>query len=158
MRKTSYLRADYEHLYTMWKRMVSYARKNGIEVCAEWQHPDQFISWAIETRPSEAHVFRRGATMSPGDCGWWTRAELSASLARKYTAFGKTKSLREFADDPQCPVSIDCLRQRVEQLGWPMELAISSAVGSIVRRYHEKQRFSYYSKTLLPYTVDDRRR
>lgn len=46
-------------------------------------------------------------------------------IAKQYTAFGESKTFRQWLADPRCVVKRDGLRHRVIRGGWDMERALT---------------------------------
>jgi len=68
------------------------------------------------------------AGYSPSNCRWTTSKENNRNRrdTRRLSAFGETKTLIEWSEDPRCPVSIHALRLRLDRRGWPAEKAITT--------------------------------
>ena len=71
---------------------------------------------------------------------------------RKYMAWGERKTLRDWADDPRCAVSMESLRARLK-LDWPPERALTQPVkkrvGVLVEAFGE-------AKTVAKWAEDER--
>ena len=103
---------------------------NGIAVCDDWHDADAFFSWAMRTG------FRVGLCINridhsdgyhPDNCEW---VDAFSSRSRRgntvlLDAFGETRTLAEWAEDPRCPVTASALYKRFVVRGMPAELAIS---------------------------------
>jgi hypothetical protein len=103
----------------------------GIRVCPEWATYPPFRAWAI------AAGYRDGLTIdrrdnngpyAPGNCRWIPLAEQNLNYRRnvRLTAFGETKTIKEWADDPRCKVTYAALYLRIARRGWEAERALST--------------------------------
>lgn len=132
-----------EPLYAIWRAMLArcYNPKNnrfhrygerGIGVCEEWWEYPQFRAWAQKSG------FRSGLSIdringnesyAPENCRWATSKDQNRNRTdnRLATAFGVTKTLAEWADDPRCAVTYKTLWSRVQQKGIPVEQAMGEA-------------------------------
>lgn len=102
----------------------------GISVCAEWrQSYESFRDWAT------SHGYRKGLQIDrrntdgnyePGNCRFTSSKENNQNRSnnRMITAFGLTKSLAAWADDPRCVVPYKVLWERLED-GFTFEKALS---------------------------------
>jgi hypothetical protein len=102
----------------------------GIRVCAAWSSFTKFKNWA------EDNGYRRGLTLeridnsgnySPRNCKWATRKEQARNrrTSKRITAFGETKVLAAWAEDPRCSVKAVTLGRRIDT-GWRAEEAITT--------------------------------
>ncbi len=97
-----------------------YYGERGIEVCPEWQNFDVFRAWA--TGYGEGLSIERvdvNGNYEPTNCTWASPKE-QANNTRKnvvLTAFGETKTVAQWSEDPRCPVSAGTLYARIET-GW----------------------------------------
>lgn len=104
----------------------------GIKVCEEWRNePEKFIEWALVA----GYVVGAGLQIDridfdghyePANCRW-VNAKTNARNKRntvRVTAWGETKPLMDWLDDPRCLVSESTLRSRVER-GWSGEEAMT---------------------------------
>jgi len=103
----------------------------GIRVCQEWATYPPFRAWAL------ANGYRDGLTIDrrdndgdyePGNCRWATHAEQALNSRRnvRLTAFGETKTVKEWAADPRCVVSEAALRLRIGRRGWEALRALTT--------------------------------
>lgn len=60
-----------------------------------------------------------------------------AGCKKFLTAFGETKSLSEWCDDPRCKTTYDRLKSRVFNQGWDHEEAISTPTGRVGYNFHK---------------------
>lgn len=104
----------------------------GITVCEAWKHSyETFRDWARENGWQEGLQLDRidnDGGYAPTNCRFVTR-EVNARNRRvtvKLTAWGETKPLPEWAEDPRCAIGITLLYCRVER-GWGHERALSQA-------------------------------
>jgi hypothetical protein len=102
----------------------------GIRMCAEWlTDPAAFVAWAISAGWHQGlEIDRRDndGNYTPENCRVVTRTRnmRNTRLTRMLTAFGETKSLPDWVDDPRCSVRASTIRTRLYS-GEPVESAIS---------------------------------
>jgi hypothetical protein len=117
-------------LYRVWQQMrwrcsrpnnkgFRFYGARGIQVCKEWQESfTAFQSWAL------SNGYQRGLTIErrdnngnycPENCAFITRAEQSRNTRSNFllTAFGETKTLSAWAEDPRCLIKRATLRERI---------------------------------------------
>ena len=127
-------------LYTAWLNMRSrcYNTSNimydhyggrGIRVCDEWRNDSTaFIDWA------ESNGYREGLTIDridvngnyePGNCRWVDKKTqyLNRTDSHFVTAFGKTQTIKEWADESG--LNYDTIERRINAYGWSPEDAVS---------------------------------
>lgn len=96
----------------------------GIQVL--WSNFGEFVEWA------ETHGYQQGLSIDridndgnyePGNCRWAdAKTQMrNRSDNRMLTAFGETKCIADWADDPRCAVSGDALLQRARKTDWTAE-------------------------------------
>ena len=101
----------------------------GIQVHQEWLDYPTFRAWAL------GHGYQPGLTIEridndgdycPENCTWVTTARQNRNKrnSRILTAYGETKCLADWAEDPRCVVSFATAWARL-RLGWSSEAAIS---------------------------------
>lgn len=100
----------------------------GISVCERWLVFENFLA-DMGPRPSGTTLDRypdRDGNYEPGNCRWATNKEQQRNRRsnRPITAFGETKLVVEWSEDPRCAVSHDALAKRLDA-GWPAEAAMS---------------------------------
>ena len=107
-----------------------YYGAKGIKVCPEWK--DNFYafrSWALANGYKYGLQLERKDTSRdycPDNCCWATaKVQQNNRTNTKFlTAFGETKSLGNWVDDPRCIISYHTLYARVRK-GWNAESALS---------------------------------
>lgn len=135
-------------LYYVWKgmreRCLSPANKSfpnyggrGIQVCAEWRDSfSAFQSWALASGYLPGLTIERrdnSGDYCPENCQWATHKANARNrrITLAMTAFGESKSLGEWAEDPRCVVSYDTLHNRVMCLMLPPEIALTTPSGTL---------------------------
>ena len=122
--QASRLRTQHPEIYNRWSALGRRCKQEGRELPPEWSRSDDFIEWVLKTVPREGMVLAFSEEINPDTAEWITQRQAQARKAKQYTAFGETKSLREWQEDARCPVSLQCLRVRIEKYGWPIDTAI----------------------------------
>ncbi len=101
----------------------------GISVCEEWQTLAGFAEWAL-ANGYENHltIERENNDLGylPSNCRWATMFDQNRNKtnSRLLTAFGETKVMQDWPNDPRCTISFGGLRRRLEK-GWSDEDAVS---------------------------------
>lgn len=96
----------------------------GIEI--RWPNFSEFAAWA------ETNGYRHGLSIDrinndghyePSNCRWTdaTTQSRNRSDNRKLTAFGETKCIADWVEDPRCVVNYSTLIQRAAKSDWPTE-------------------------------------
>lgn len=124
----------------------------GIDVCDEWRtSPISFIEWSLANGFAlDLQLDRtdndRG--YSPSNCRWVSAAKNcdNRRTSRKVDAFGESKTISEWAEDPRCNAPAYILRNRVCS-GWSSEKAISEISGAPISR--AKRNFTFHLPTAL---------
>lgn len=127
-------------LHTVWRNMMSrcFNENNaqyddyggrGITVVREWRNFNAFCQWALDHGSAPGlHVDRRDndGPYAPWNCHIVPPSINARNTRRNHpvTAFGETKLLIEWAEDPRCAVTDSTLRQRIKA-GWEPEEAIT---------------------------------
>lgn len=131
---------DNPRLYSIWKGLrqrcqnpnsPSYSNYGGrgICVCSEWDSFSNFRLWALENSYSDDLSIDRinnDGNYEPGNCRWATDLVQARNSRHVHTveAFGESKSISEWSEDPRCPVRYHTLKKRLS-MGWPPEIAIT---------------------------------
>lgn len=107
----------------------------GITVCAAWRDSfTAFWSWAQENG-YQPHLqldrIDNDGDYEPSNCRWADRSTNGRNTGRAQilTAFGETKNILAWAEDPRASVSWSAMRKRI-QLGWPPEDVVALAAGA----------------------------
>lgn len=103
----------------------------GITVCERWRSGFRFFLEDMGEPPTPFHSIDRidvNGHYEPGNCRWVTIKEQARNRGNnvRATAFGETKLVIEWADDPRCVVCFATLRARI-WYGWDHERAITTA-------------------------------
>ena len=107
-----------------------YYGSRGIRVCDKWAVSFKSFQEDMGERPAGMTIDRidndRG--YEPGNCQWSTyrQQRLNQTRTRRLTAFGESKTITEWAEDPRCAVSFGTLYARIFH-GWKDQMAILSA-------------------------------
>ncbi len=102
----------------------------GITVCPEWYDFSVFAAWALANGYAVGLQIDRidnDSGYRPDNVRFVTRyvQQRNTSRSRRMTAFGETKTIAEWADDPRCQVPHFILRQRVVRDGIAPEKALA---------------------------------
>lgn len=101
----------------------------GIKVCSEWADSFQdFKEWALTHRYREGLSIERidvNGNYEPENCKWITLKEqyLNRTDSHMVTAFGKTQTIREWADETG--LKYDTIERRLNGYGWSAERALT---------------------------------
>lgn len=116
----------------------------GITVCEEWHQRRKFIEWAL-TNGYEPHLTierkDNDAGYGPDNCRFASPKEQARNRSSNIllTAFGETKTIVEWSEDPRCTVCYIALAARVRSGGDP-ERIITTPSGS----YHKTRKVPVY--------------
>lgn len=133
-------RTENHRLYRIWCNMRRRCRNKdylfygakGISVCAEWDTSfSAFAEWSHSHGYLDCLTIDRIDTLgnyTPANCRWTDAKEQARNRRSTHLipAFGETKSLPEWANDPRCVVNYDCLRSRICVLDYSPEKAITT--------------------------------
>lgn len=114
--------------------------KRGIRVCPEWEDFMVFQEWAMANGYSEKLTLDRmdnNGNYTPDNCRWADRLTQNRNSRhnRMITAFGETKPMSAWVEDPRCKTSKHGLRKRLVR-GWSPEQAITCE--TIVNQYSQR--------------------
>lgn len=127
-------------LYVIWQNMkhrcndpnnIMYQHYGGrgIMVCKEWLDGfEHFMRWAQSTGYREGLSLERinvNGNYEPHNCKWITKTQqyLNRTDSHYLTAFGKTQTIKEWADE--CGIKYDTIERRINQYGWSAEDAVT---------------------------------
>jgi hypothetical protein len=124
-----------QKLQSVWNQMKQRCRNpndphyprygaRGIQVL--WPSFAEFVDW------SEANGYQPGLSIDridndgnyePGNCRWTDSITQMRNRSdnRMFSAFGETKCIADWVDDPRCVVNYTTLVQRVAKSDWPTE-------------------------------------
>jgi hypothetical protein len=137
-------------------RAYRYYGARGVRVGREWGAFEPFLEWSLSSgwKPGLCLVRRdRRRPYGPRNCEWVTRREVKRRVPinhaprpprRPVTAFGETKGLYSWGDDPRCPVTSATISKRLLR-GMDPERAITdppsrpAAKKWIVRAFGERK-------------------
>lgn len=102
----------------------------GISVCEEWRKDfKSFYDWAINRwKPGlEIDRINNDGNYEPDNCRFTTRKVQTNNtrVNHRLTAFGETKTLSEWCDDPLCVVAYAALKTRINRHKWMPEKALT---------------------------------
>lgn len=104
----------------------------GIRVCDEWANSFQsFRDWALANGYRDDLTLDRwpdnNGSYEPGNCRWATQGQQARNHRgnRYLTAWGETKTLVEWSEDPRCGISKGALANRLHA-GWSEEEAVTT--------------------------------
>lgn len=137
--------ANFEHiprrLRKIWEGMMSRCHNKrakdyssygaiGIRVCIKWHKWHTFAKWALSNGYAENLTIERiknSSGYSPDNCRWATMKEQQRNRRSNHlvTAFGETKTITEWTEDPRCRVTKYALRVRLVLQGMDPEQAIT---------------------------------
>jgi hypothetical protein len=117
-------------------------RARDISVCPAWQAFEPFHDWALANGyRDDLCLDRRDNDLgySPENCRWVTSADQMRNTRRTIllTAFGETKCLLDWSNDPRCSISASSLQRRLQQ-GHTVEDAITKP--ALRRRLRKRPR------------------
>lgn len=96
----------------------------GVKVCEEWHDFITFRTWALENGYATGLTLDRedvNGDYSLGNCRWVTHQRQMRNIQSTVmlTAWGETKPLRDWAEDPRCLVKYHTAYCRLKKIGWP---------------------------------------
>jgi hypothetical protein len=132
-------------LYKVWARMKERCNSptctayewygaRGISVCAEWNRSFVvFRDWATASGYHDDLTIERvdnNGNYEPSNCTWITKRQQAVNRrsTRMLAAFGETKAVSQWAEDPRCVVSYAVLVWRTRK-GMGNEEAITTPTG-----------------------------
>jgi hypothetical protein len=141
-KKGSKKSGEYKGLHTTWIAMrhrcgnpkasdYKYYGGKGIKVCEEWENFEMFKSWALQNNWREGLTIDRinpNIGYEPSNCRWATMKTQNRNKEhlKKYEAFGESKLICEWAEDPRCVVSQMTLYNRIHLSQWNVEKALTA--------------------------------
>lgn len=101
----------------------------GISVCDRWVNSFENFLSDMGKRPTDNHTIERldnDGNYEPSNCCWATRKDQQKNrrVSRRLTAFGETKNITEWFNDPRCVVSPVSVYSRLNS-GMSAEEALS---------------------------------
>lgn len=100
----------------------------GVKVCEEWDKFENFMDWALSHGYADNLTIERkdvNGNYEPNNCEWIPLKEqyLNRTDSRLITAFGKTQTIKEWADETG--IKYDTIQARIKYYGWSGEDAVS---------------------------------
>jgi hypothetical protein len=131
----------------------------GIAVCDRWRHSFVAFLGDMGPKPGPRHSIERidnDRGYEPGNCRWATPLEQSRNKrnSRLITAFGETKTLSEWADDPRARAVYGVIEVRIRKFSWDAETAISTPSAPFT--FHEAVSAFDETKPLMEWSRDPR--
>lgn len=150
MPNTKYSKLKYPsntHLYELWIGLKTRCRNQksvvykdfgaiGYTICDEWY--DSYIlfhDWAINNGYAKALMLHTDNTkiFSANHCYWGKKKNRNLygknnggrRTPNLYTAFGETKTIKQWLNDNRCMVNYTTLQQRLLKSKWPVEIALT---------------------------------
>ena len=127
----------------------------GVYVCEEWHVYENFYNWCINngvTKGLQIDRVDNNGPYRPDNCRVVTRLVNARNKRsnRLLTAFGETKCLVEWSEDPRCVVSHSTLLTRISR-GWPDEKAIKTKPSETRggRNAHNAQKYNAFGESRL---------
>lgn len=129
-------------IYSIWSHIIARTTNpnnshwhnyggRGIHMSQEWREDfTKFRDWALANGYSDDLSIERvdvNKGYQPDNCTWIPLSDQGLNTTRTLppiTAFGETKTLKEWASDPRCAVTYHCLHGRVRS-GWNGDEAIT---------------------------------
>jgi hypothetical protein len=121
---------SYSRLYETYNKMKDRCSKpkttgfnnyggRGISVCEAWEQFDAFHIWAIKSGYNDNLTIERidvNGNYCPENCCWITKAaqQRNKRNTQYLTAFGETKTVKDWSEDSRCTVSYEALRNRIK--------------------------------------------
>lgn len=108
--------------------------KRGIKVCEAWRTSfEEFAKWALSAGYTEGLSIERAdvnGDYSPDNCRWITKKQqyLNRSDSHLITAFGKTQTIKEWAEETG--IKYDTIERRINKYSWSPEKAVSKPGGN----------------------------
>ncbi len=122
----------------------------GIGVCKEWMDFESFYQWALANGIESGKFLDRidnNGDYEPSNCQYVSQTTNSRNTRKtKYlTAFGETKAITAWAEDPRCVVTLAALRSRLVD-GWEHEKALSVKDPVAMEAFGESKRLPEWIK------------
>jgi hypothetical protein len=150
-KRASYKSPEYKSYYKMIARCYSTSynkyQHDGITVCNRWRFGengesgfDCFVD-DMGFKPTPDHQIDRfpdkDGNYEPSNCRWATRIENNRNRNNNHlvTAFGETKTLKEWSEDVRCVVTANTLLCRIRDTNYPPELLITVSAYTSSREF-----------------------
>lgn len=130
--------------YNPESKSYRYYGQVGVTVCDEWRHSfEVFLQWALNNGFAwELEIDRIDCLKgySPDNCRWVTRLVNARNkrYQRLIEAFGESKLMSEWVEDPRCVCGLKTLKSRLVY-GHSPEAAITTPIGQL-NPIHKKSR------------------
>lgn len=101
----------------------------GITLCDSWKTFQNFYSWALSSGYTDELTLERidvNKGYSPENCSWIPRSRQYFNRTDNHfiTAFGKTQTIKEWADETG--LKYDTIHARIKYYGWSAEKALTT--------------------------------
>lgn len=131
-------RSEHPQLYGLWKDVRKRARQRGEPFDPQWDDFGVFLDWCLTNGWREGSQLGRRRPergYSPENCFFGSHSAVCrTNYGRLVTAFGETKSVTDWAEDPRCEASRVTLEARLLE-GWTEQRAVETPV-----RFHDVER------------------
>lgn len=108
-------------------------REKPVIVCEEWLYSmEKFTDWAMANGYKKGLILDRidpNGNYEPSNCRFVTVKESARNKCKPNltaTAFGETKMLMDWSEDPRCGIDYHALYKRIYYRGWDEEKAITT--------------------------------
>lgn len=103
----------------------------GIAVCYEWLDFEPFMVWSVANGYAQGLSLERvdnDRGYSPDNCAWIPMAQQARNKRNNHwvVAFGEKRLIFDWAKDPRCVVIFQTLYDRIINLSWDPERAITT--------------------------------
>lgn len=155
-------------VYNIWQHMIDRCTNpqnprykdyggRGITVSEEWKDFNNFLAdMGEKLKDGELDRINNDEGYELENCKVSTRKEQANNRRSNHmlTAWGETKTMMQWSEDPRCPVNYDCLKIRINVYDWNAEEAISTPKGKTCTIFNETKTHTEWSRDIrcvVPY-------